>query len=283
MSLVWTFNVRYDHGLFLQVIWAIGVSMIVLAALVHLPLRAIAALQHRRSSAGTTCSTASSRRVSARGRRCGRVLHVFGTDSARVRRVSADSVDRGHEPRLLHRRAVRARAAAARASVRVSRRCASLDRVRVAENAERVWRSIRLDAAEHDAADAVVVRERGEVSAVAAVPAAHARRRDSCCWPRSNQRAASSAKCCGRSAACRCSSTCCTSRSRISLPASSRFAMGFGTALLSDDLLVLPPQWGFGLPVVYLAWVLVVATLYPACRWFAAVKRRRSDWWLSYL
>ena len=42
MSLVWTFNVRYDHGLFLQVIWAIGVSMIVLAALIHLPLRAIA-------------------------------------------------------------------------------------------------------------------------------------------------------------------------------------------------------------------------------------------------
>jgi uncharacterized membrane protein len=37
MSLVWTFNVRYDHGLFLQVIWALGVSMIVLAALVHLP------------------------------------------------------------------------------------------------------------------------------------------------------------------------------------------------------------------------------------------------------
>jgi hypothetical protein len=40
---------------------------------------------------------------------------------------------------------------------------------------------------------------------------------------------------------------------------------------------------GFSLPVVYLACVLVVATLYPACRWFAAVKRRRSDWWLSYL
>ena len=41
MSLVWTFNVRYDHGLFLQVIWAIGVSMMVLALLVHLPMRAI--------------------------------------------------------------------------------------------------------------------------------------------------------------------------------------------------------------------------------------------------
>ena len=47
MSLVWTFNVRYDNGLFLQVIWAIGVSMMVLSALVHLPLRAIAVLQHR--------------------------------------------------------------------------------------------------------------------------------------------------------------------------------------------------------------------------------------------
>jgi uncharacterized membrane protein len=60
-------------------------------------------------------------------------------------------------------------------------------------------------------------------------------------------------------------------------------AMGFGAALLSDDFMQVPQQWGFGLPVVYLAWLLVVTTLYPACRWFAAVKRRRDDWWLSYL
>jgi uncharacterized membrane protein len=60
-------------------------------------------------------------------------------------------------------------------------------------------------------------------------------------------------------------------------------AMGYGTALLSDDFTQVPQHWGFGLPVVYLAWFLVVATLYPACRWFAAVKRRRDDWWLSYL
>jgi uncharacterized membrane protein len=60
-------------------------------------------------------------------------------------------------------------------------------------------------------------------------------------------------------------------------------AMGYGTALLSDDFMSVPQQWGFGLPVVYLAWLLVVATLYPACRWFAAVKRRRDDWWLSYV
>jgi len=60
-------------------------------------------------------------------------------------------------------------------------------------------------------------------------------------------------------------------------------ATGFGTALLSGDFMQVPQQWGFGLPVVYLAWLLVIATLYPACRWFAAVKRRRDDWWLSYV
>jgi uncharacterized membrane protein len=44
-----------------------------------------------------------------------------------------------------------------------------------------------------------------------------------------------------------------------------------------------PPGWGFSLPVVYLIWAFVVAAMYPLCRWFAAVKRRRNDAWLSYL
>ncbi len=44
-----------------------------------------------------------------------------------------------------------------------------------------------------------------------------------------------------------------------------------------------PPGWGFSLPIVYLVWALVVMTMYPLCRWFAAVKQRRSDPWLSYL
>lgn len=44
-----------------------------------------------------------------------------------------------------------------------------------------------------------------------------------------------------------------------------------------------PTEYGFGLPVVYLVWVAVVATLYPPCRWFAGVKQRRRDAWLSYL
>jgi len=44
-----------------------------------------------------------------------------------------------------------------------------------------------------------------------------------------------------------------------------------------------PPGWGYSLPVVYAIWIGVVVALYPACRWFAAVKQRRRDAWLSYL
>ena len=35
---------------------------------------------------------------------------------------------------------------------------------------------------------------------------------------------------------------------------------------------------------VYLGWILVVAVLYPLCRWYAGYKRsHREQWWLSYL
>jgi uncharacterized membrane protein len=44
-----------------------------------------------------------------------------------------------------------------------------------------------------------------------------------------------------------------------------------------------PPGWGFSLPIIYLFWASVVLALYPLCRWFAALKQRRSDFWLSYL
>ncbi len=43
------------------------------------------------------------------------------------------------------------------------------------------------------------------------------------------------------------------------------------------------PGWGFGLPGVYCAWALVIIITYWPCRWFAQVKARRRDWWLSYL
>lgn len=44
-----------------------------------------------------------------------------------------------------------------------------------------------------------------------------------------------------------------------------------------------PPGWPLPLPVIYLIWGVVVVTLYPLCRWFAGVRRRRDDPWLSYL
>jgi uncharacterized membrane protein len=44
-----------------------------------------------------------------------------------------------------------------------------------------------------------------------------------------------------------------------------------------------PGNLGFSLWVVYAFWFLGLVLLYPLCRWFAEVKRRRKDWWLSYL
>jgi hypothetical protein len=44
-----------------------------------------------------------------------------------------------------------------------------------------------------------------------------------------------------------------------------------------------PPGVGFNLAVVYACWLLGVLLLYPVCKWFAGVKARRRDWWLSYL
>jgi uncharacterized membrane protein len=44
-----------------------------------------------------------------------------------------------------------------------------------------------------------------------------------------------------------------------------------------------PPGTGFGLATVYALWILGVLLLYPLCRWYAGVKARRRDWWLSYL
>ena len=44
-----------------------------------------------------------------------------------------------------------------------------------------------------------------------------------------------------------------------------------------------PATYGLSLAGVYVVWLLVVVALYPLCRWFADLKQRRSDWWLSYL
>jgi uncharacterized membrane protein len=43
------------------------------------------------------------------------------------------------------------------------------------------------------------------------------------------------------------------------------------------------PGWPAPLPVVYAVWITVVLILYPLCRWYAALRQRSTAWWLSYL
>jgi hypothetical protein len=45
---------------------------------------------------------------------------------------------------------------------------------------------------------------------------------------------------------------------------------------------LVPENYGVGLAWVYVIWVAVVLILYWPCRWFAGVKQRRRDVWLSY-
>jgi uncharacterized membrane protein len=44
-----------------------------------------------------------------------------------------------------------------------------------------------------------------------------------------------------------------------------------------------PPDFGYSLGVTYIVWIGVVAALYPMCLWFSRVKARRDEWWISYV
>jgi hypothetical protein len=57
----------------------------------------------------------------------------------------------------------------------------------------------------------------------------------------------------------------------------------FESPTIRDYPVTSPPGWGLSLPLVYAVWVLVVLALYPVCHWYAELKQRRHDWWLSYL
>jgi len=43
------------------------------------------------------------------------------------------------------------------------------------------------------------------------------------------------------------------------------------------------PQFGFDLWGVYLVWILVLIIMYPLCRWYSRYKDTHRQWWLSYL
>lgn len=59
----------------------------------------------------------------------------------------------------------------------------------------------------------------------------------------------------------------------------------FGIEMRSngDPLVWQAPELGIPLWAVYLTWVLVVASLYGPCKWFGGYKRTNRQWWLSYL
>ncbi len=62
-------------------------------------------------------------------------------------------------------------------------------------------------------------------------------------------------------------------------------ARGLPIAWLFSDVFpkVPPPEWPFSLPGVYVAFATVLILLYRPCRWFARLKQRHREGWLSYL
>lgn len=49
------------------------------------------------------------------------------------------------------------------------------------------------------------------------------------------------------------------------------------------DPSAIPPWYGVGLPGVYLAWAGVVAVMYPLCEWYRGYRQRSASWWVRYL
>jgi len=44
-----------------------------------------------------------------------------------------------------------------------------------------------------------------------------------------------------------------------------------------------PDGYAWSLPLLYLVWAIAIVILYGACKWFADVKARRTEWWLEDL
>lgn len=64
------------------------------------------------------------------------------------------------------------------------------------------------------------------------------------------------------------------------------FASGYNTSQIVDmkiPFLFRPATFGYPLPVVYLIWLLVVAVLYFPSRWFSQYKKQHQSWWLKYV
>jgi len=64
------------------------------------------------------------------------------------------------------------------------------------------------------------------------------------------------------------------------------FATGHTTAEIASKnvpFFFQPPGFGYGLVVVYIIWIAVIAVLYLPCKWFNKYKMEHRQWWLSYI
>ena len=64
------------------------------------------------------------------------------------------------------------------------------------------------------------------------------------------------------------------------------FAQGFSTSEIvtqNNPFLFKPPGFGFGLAGVYAVWLFVFLVLYPLCRKYDRYKSAHKQWWLSYI
>ncbi len=64
------------------------------------------------------------------------------------------------------------------------------------------------------------------------------------------------------------------------------FADGYSTSQIVTPgfpFLFRPPTFGFDLWVVYAVWIATVLVLYPLCKWYGRYKATHKHWWLSYV
>jgi uncharacterized membrane protein len=58
---------------------------------------------------------------------------------------------------------------------------------------------------------------------------------------------------------------------------------GFEVDQMRRMFIFYPEGYGTSLYGVYFVWILVMAIMYPFCKWVYKIKSTRKDWWLSYL
>jgi uncharacterized membrane protein len=280
VNFAWSFNLQYQAGLFLQVIWAIGVSMIVLAALVHLPMRAIAVFGIVVIAGHNLLDGIAPTQFGAWAPLWS-VLHVrgpvpFGIISYPLIpwiAVMALGYVAGSlfqlDPQTRQRRLVQAGLAAL--ALFVVLRYTNLYGEPVHWSVQDTWlRTVLsfIDVRKYPPSLLYLLVTLGGATLLLAA------------FESARGRLVTILRTFGRVPLFFYVLHIALAHLAAGLIA---LAMGFGTSVLTNPFPLLPKTWGFDLPMVYVAWLAVLVALYPACKWYAEVKRRRTDWWLSYL